>query len=197
MPSPYHLFEYLFSSNAFVCDNIMRVKQTARKSTGTTTQRSSARKDPVRHHMTNLLQTKRKSTTPKRQTEAQAYPSRGKRLPSAFYEDSPEAVKVKPRYKPGQLALKEIKKLQKGWEMLIPRAPFHRLVRELTQHLHAENEPPLRFQTAALEALQEAAEAYLLGLFEDSYLCTIHAKRVTLFVVDMQLVARLRRQRGT
>ena len=61
--------------------------------------------------------------------------------------------------------------------------PFQRLVREITQTYS----PYLQFQSGAILALQEAAEAYLVGLLEDSNLCAIHAKRVTIMPRDMQL----------
>jgi histone H3 len=54
----------------------------------------------------------------------------------------------------------------------------------------------VRFQSLALEGLQEAAEAYLVGLFEDTNLCAIHAKRVTICPKDMQLARRIRGERA-
>jgi histone H3/H4 len=51
----------------------------------------------------------------------------------------------------------------------------------------------MRLLTASFQ--QEAAEAYLIGLFEDAYLCTIHARRVTLFTRDLQLARRIRSER--
>ena len=72
--------------------------------------------------------------------------------------------------------------------MLIRKLPFQRLVREIAHDLKSE----LRFQSSAIGALQEAAEAYLVSLFEDTNLCTIHAKRVTIQSKDMQLARRLR-----
>jgi len=68
------------------------------------------------------------------------------------------------------------------------RAPFQRLVREIAMNYNDE----LRFQASSLIALQESAEAYLVGLFEDTNLCCIHAKRVTIFSKDMQLAKRIR-----
>ena len=92
------------------------------------------------------------------------------------------------RYRPGTVALREIRRYQKGTELLIRKLPFQRLVREITQYFKAD----LRFQSAALAALQESSEAYLVGLFEDTNVCAIHAKRVTVFPKDMQLARRLR-----
>ena len=92
------------------------------------------------------------------------------------------------RYRPGTVALREIRRYQKGTELLIRKLPFQRLVREITQQFRAD----LRFQSAALQALQESTEAYLVGLFEDTNVCAIHAKRVTIFPKDMQLARRLR-----
>jgi histone H3 len=89
---------------------------------------------------------------------------------------------------PGTVALREIRKYQKSTELLIRKLPFQRLVREIAQ----EHKPDLRFQSTAIAALQEAAEAYLVGLFEDTNLCAIHAKRVTIFPRDIQLARRIR-----
>ena len=86
------------------------------------------------------------------------------------------------------LALKEIKKMQSQTEAVIPRLPFQRLVRDIAR---ASNQD-IRFSVHALKALQEASECYLTGLFEDSYLVTLHAKRVTLMAKDIQLARRIR-----
>ena len=93
-----------------------------------------------------------------------------------------------PRYRPGIVALREIRRYQKSTELLIRRLPFQRLVREIAQNMKTE----LRFQASALSALQEASEAYLIGLFEDTNLCTLHAKRVTIMPKDIQLAQRIR-----
>ena len=92
------------------------------------------------------------------------------------------------RYRPGTVALREIRRYQKSVELLIPKLPFQRLVREIAQDF----KPDLRFQASALLALQEAAEAYLTGLFEDGMLATIHAKRVTFGPFDLTLVQLIR-----
>mmetsp|Transcript_16105 Transcript_16105/g.33017 ORF Transcript_16105/g.33017 Transcript_16105/m.33017 type:complete len:152 (+) Transcript_16105:69-524(+) len=95
----------------------------------------------------------------------------------------------KPRLKPGQGALKEIRKYQKSTELLMRKLPFARLIREVQQSFTTF---PYRWQAAACMALQEAAEAHLVGLFEDSNLCAIHNNRITLQVKDMQLARRIR-----
>ena len=96
------------------------------------------------------------------------------------------------RYRPGTVALREIRKYQKSNELLIKRLPFQRLVREIAAGFNTD----LRFQSVALLALQEAAEAYLIKLFEDTNLCAIHAKRTTIMVKDMQLARRIRGERA-
>ena len=96
--------------------------------------------------------------------------------------------KKKFRFRPGTVALREIKKYQKATTMLLPRAPFHRLVRSICGGIDGN----LRFQSQALIALQESAEAYLTGVFEDSNLCAIHANRVTVMKKDMDLARRIR-----
>ena len=99
--------------------------------------------------------------------------------------------KRKNRFKPGTVTLREIKRYQKSVDMLLPRAPFQRLVRTITMDM----DHSLRFQSQALQALQEATEAYIVGLFEDTNLCAIHAKRMTVMKKDMDLARRIRGDR--
>ena len=100
--------------------------------------------------------------------------------------------KKKHRYRPGTVALREIRKYQKSTDLLIRKLPFQRLVREIAQNFKTD----LRFQSTAILALQEASEAYLVGLFEDTNLCAIHAKRVTIMPSDIQLARRIRGERS-
>ena len=93
------------------------------------------------------------------------------------------------RYRPGERALKEIRFYQRNTDLLIRRLPFARLVREVQTYFFRK---PYRWQAEAMSALQEAAEAHLVGLFEDANLCTIHAKRVTIMPKDIQLARRIR-----
>lgn len=102
--------------------------------------------------------------------------------------DAQKGVKKPHRFRPGTVALREIRKFQKTTELLIRKLPFQRLVREIAQDIKAD----LRFQGSALEALQEAAEAYLISVFEDANLCAIHAKRTTLMSQDITLAQRIR-----
>jgi len=101
-------------------------------------------------------------------------------------------VKKPHRFRPGTVALREIRRYQKSTELLLRKLPFQRLVREIAQDYKTD----LRFQSAAVAALQEAAEAYLVGLFEDTNLCAIHAKRVTIMPKDIQLARRIRGERA-
>lgn len=89
----------------------------------------------------------------------------------------------------GERALKEIRKYQGGTDLLLRRLPFARLVREIQMNM---SKIPYRWQGTAILALQEAAEAHLVGLFEDSNLCALHGKRVTIMPKDMQLARRIR-----
>ena len=86
------------------------------------------------------------------------------------------------------MALREIRRYQKSTDLLVRRLPFQRLVREIAQDFKQE----LRFQSSAILATQEASEAYLVGLMEDTNLCAIHAKRVTIMPKDIQLTRRIR-----
>ncbi|KZV67097.1 histone 3 [Peniophora sp. CONT] len=100
-------------------------------------------------------------------------------------------VKKPHRFRPGTVALREIRRYQKSTELLIRKLPFQRLVREIAQDFKTD----LRFQSSAIMALQEAAEAYLVSLFEDTNLAAIHAKRVTIQPKDLALARRLRGER--
>ncbi|PNH02820.1 histone H3 [Tetrabaena socialis] len=134
--------------------------------------------------MARTKQTARKSTggkAPRKQLATKA----ARKTPATG------GVKKPHRYRPGTVALREIRKYQKSTELLIRKLPFQRLVREIAQDFKTD----LRFQSQAVLALQEAAEAYLVGLFEDTNLCAIHAKRVTIMPKDIQLARRIRGER--
>ena len=95
----------------------------------------------------------------------------------------PAAPKKPHRYRPGTVALREIRQYQKLTELLIRRLPFQRLVREIAQDMKGR----LNFASTVILALQEAAEAYLVGLFKDTNQCAIHAKCITIMPKDIQL----------
>ena len=103
-------------------------------------------------------------------------------------------VKRPRRYRPGTVALREIRRYQKSTETLIRKKPFQHLVREIFQELDRQKikVSDTRFQSTALLALQEASEAYLVNLFEWTNLAAIHAKWVTVMPKDMQLARRIR-----
>nr|XP_058139288.1 uncharacterized protein LOC131274930 [Dasypus novemcinctus] len=95
------------------------------------------------------------------------------------------------RYRPGTAALRETRRYRKSTELLVRKLPFQRLAKEVAQDFRTD----LRFQSA-IGALQEASEAYPVGLFEDTDLCAIHAKRVTIMPRDIQLARRIRGERA-
>uniref|UniRef100_A0A803VC84 Core Histone H2A/H2B/H3 domain-containing protein n=1 Tax=Ficedula albicollis TaxID=59894 RepID=A0A803VC84_FICAL len=95
-----------------------------------------------------------------------------------------------PGRRPGQRALQEIRKYQSSTRLLLRAGPFARLVRELC--LLFTRGVDYRWQRMALLALQEATEAFVVRLMEDGYLCSLHARRVTLYPKDLQLARRLR-----
>ncbi len=100
-------------------------------------------------------------------------------------------VKKPHRWRAGTAALREIRRFQKSTDLLIPRGTFARLIREyLAEHTLPSGEA-CRITGNALLALQEAAEAILVALFEDTQLCSVHAKRVTVMAKDMLLAKRL------
>ena len=102
-------------------------------------------------------------------------------------------VKKPHRYRPGTVALREIRRFQKSTELLIRKAPFQRLVREMCQdELTYGISSDVRFQSTAMLALQEASEAYVVHFFEWTNLAAIHAKRVTIMDRDMKLAMCIR-----
>ncbi|XP_036724574.1 uncharacterized protein LOC118903524 [Balaenoptera musculus] len=137
--------------------------------------------------MARTKQTARKSTGGKAPRKQLATKAARKSAPATG------GVKKPHRYRPGTVALREIRRYQKSTELLIRKLPFQRLVREIAQDFKTD----LRFQSSAVMALQEACEAYLVGLFEDTNLCAIHAKRVTIMPKDIQLARRIRGERVT
>ena len=136
--------------------------------------------------MARTKQTARKSTGGKAPRKQLATKAARKSAPATG------GVKKPHRFRPGTVALREIRRYQKTTELLLRKAPFQRLVREVAQDFKTD----LRFQTSAVMALQEACEAYLVGLFEDTNICAIHAKRVTIMPKDIQLARRIRGERA-
>lgn len=91
------------------------------------------------------------------------------------------------RFRPGTVALMEIRRYQKTTDPVIPRKSFYRLCVEIGQEFKTD----VRFQRDAIEALREGAEAYLVWMFEYANLAAIHTRRVTIMPKDIQLVRRI------
>ena len=142
--------------------------------------------------MARTKQTARKSTGGKAPRKQLATKAARKSAPTAG------GVKKPHRYRPGTVALREIREYQKSTELLMRKLPFQRLVREVANDIAAGTRFPEgpRWQSQAVVALQEAAEAYLVHLFEDSNLEAIHAKRVTILAKDIQIARRIRGERA-
>jgi histone H3 len=136
--------------------------------------------------MARTKQTARKSTGGK--APRKQLPTKESRKNQA----STGGVKKPYRYRPGTVAMREIRRYQKSTDLLLRKLPFQRMVREIAQDFKND----LRFQSTAILALQEASEAYLVSLFEDTNLCAVHAKRVTIMPKDIQLARRIRGERS-
>ena len=132
--------------------------------------------------MARTKQTARKSTGGKAPRKQLATKAARKSAPAAG------GVKKPHRYRPGTVALREIRRYQKSADLLIRKLPFQRLVREIAQDFKQD----LRFKADSILALHEASEAYLVSLAEDSNLCAIHARRVTIMPKDIQLAKQIR-----
>ena len=109
----------------------------------------------------------------------------------------PQGVRKPRKWRAGTVALREIRKYQKNTDLLIRKLPFRRFVRELCDQLTNMVALPqgYRWQSGAIMALQEATESYLVHLFEDTQLNSIHAKRITIMIKDIQLARRIRGER--
>jgi histone H3/H4 len=117
-----------------------------------------------------------------------------KRRPAVASRDAATADGQTPgpkrkKFRPGDRWRHEILKYQRSTDLLIRRLQFARLVKEVTESVHARE---FRWSVNAMEALQEGVEAFLVGLMEDGQLCAIHARRITLMTRDMQLAQRIR-----
>jgi histone H3 len=129
-------------------------------------------------------------------SNAAAFGVPAKRSPGRKVKVAARAAKAaRPhRFRPGTVALRDIRKYQKSTKLLLRRLPFSRLVREICQE--RKRDLDLRWQATAMLAIQEAAEAYIVGLMEDANLCVLHAKRVTLMPKDIHLARRIRGERA-
>ena len=136
--------------------------------------------------MARTKQTARKSTGGKAPRKQLAMRAARKSAPAAGGAKKPH------RYRPGTVALREIRRLQKSTDLLICKLPFQRLVREIYQ----DNKRDIRLKSTTSLMYQEAAEAYHVGLFEDTNLCAIHANRVTVMPKDIQLARHIRGERS-
>ncbi|KAF9946424.1 centromeric DNA-binding histone H3-like protein cse4 [Modicella reniformis] len=120
---------------------------------------------------------------------------KGRAAAATVMPGDPIAPSKPRRYRPGVKALREIRQYQRTTDLLIQKLPFARVVREIADVCAADSSTlstGMRWQSSALLALQEAAEAYMVHLFEDANLCAIHAKRVTVMQRDIQLARRIR-----
>eukprot|EP01064_Diplonema_japonicum_P013963 TRINITY_DN214_c0_g1_i2.p1 TRINITY_DN214_c0_g1~~TRINITY_DN214_c0_g1_i2.p1 ORF type:complete len:143 (+),score=63.14 TRINITY_DN214_c0_g1_i2:58-486(+) len=99
-----------------------------------------------------------------------------------------ESSEGKRRWRPGTVALREIFKLQKTSKLLLQKAPFQRLVRETMNNYKTG----LSFKPSALEAVQEATESYMVGLFQAAVMMQIHRKKQTLNHLDLNIARRIR-----
>ncbi|RCK58067.1 histone H3-like centromeric protein CSE4 [Candida viswanathii] len=136
----------------------------------------------------DVVETVRSTSSQQQQQQQQQHPQRRQTATSAR-----TAPRVKKRYRPGVKALREIREYQRTTGLLLRKLPFARLVREISLEFVGPDYG-LRWQSNAILALQEALESFLVHLLEDTNLCAIHAKRVTIMQKDLQLARRIRGQ---
>ena len=119
---------------------------------------------------------------------AKASKAKGKASGNKKTAPASDGQKKKFKWRPGTVALREVKRYQKKTDLLLLRAPFQRVVREIAHSY----DPEARFSPESLHAIQEAAEMHIVSLMEDSQLCAIHANKVTVTKKDLLLARRLR-----
>jgi histone H3 len=149
--------------------------------------------------MARTKQTARKTVDGKTPRQQAIQKSARKTAPTTSGVKHAEKLERKPhRFRPGTVALREIRKYQKSTDTLIRKLPFQRLVREIAADLamKPQDADQWRFQYSAFEALQYASEAYIVSIFEDTNLVAIHAKRTTIQPKDMKLALRIRGDRS-
>lgn len=129
---------------------------------------------------------RRKSINPKPRNKTVNTFREEQKMKSPFHR---REINQNKKRNPGQKVLREIHKLQHTTNLLIPRASFNKLLRTVCEE---QVEGNFRWTSDAVTVMQAAAEDYLVGLFEDSYLCSIHCKRMTLLSKDLQLARRIR-----
>jgi histone H3 len=132
-----------------------------------------------------MARTKNKPVPSRRGTPTKPTPGPARRVPPR----QPDDQRRRHRFRPGTVALREIRKYQRSTELLVRKLPFARLLREIGNQVAPE---PFRWAADAFMALQEATEDFMVHLFEDTNLCAIHAKRVTIMPKDLQLARRIR-----
>lgn len=130
---------------------------------------------------------------PMRAGQRTAYTALARKVRKSFRAPETGGVKKPHRYRPGTVALREIRRYQRSTDLLISKLPFQRLVRGILRNTYSQ--VGFRIQASALLALQESTEAYIIHLYEDTQLCALHAKRVTITQRDMLLAQRLREVR--
>ena len=122
----------------------------------------------------------RTKATPKKQDLLTTYANAAK-SPAKYFKPH--------RYRPGTVALKKIRRYQGTTGLLIPKATFQRVVRDIAQH--DKEASKFKWQSLAMLALQEAAEDYIIGLLKDAQLCAIHSNRETIQPHDIHLCLRV------
>ena len=164
-------------------ENMVKTKRT-QKLTAKEKSTLQAGKQPRQPIPAKLLRKTRKGTKAARK-EVDGATKAGRKVTNkgSTHVNSTGGVKKPKRYKPGTVALREIRRYQKSMELLCSKLAMSRLIREIAQGFKTN----LRFQSSTIGALHESAEAYIVGLFEDTNLCAIHAKRVTIMPKDLQL----------
>merc|ERR1719233_1188658 len=170
-------------SSGFLTHKTLEESQTAKKTPTPAKHQKNAKHPTARKSTAPPVETQKMPTTTPRSKKNVPPPSRQPRRSGGL------GTPGRRRYRPGTRALMEIRKFQKSSNLLIPKLPFSRVIREICTKICTT---AMRFQSSAIMALQEAAEAYLVTLFEDTVLCAIHAKRVTVMPKDMQLARRIR-----
>ncbi|OTF77485.1 hypothetical protein BLA29_007204 [Euroglyphus maynei] len=166
---------------------MVRTKQAAKKYESYTIHTKTTVK--IEKNSSNKKNLKKKSSSTTK-NKSKSLKIRRRQQHDAYSDDDQASIIKRKRYRPGTLALHEIRRYQSSGRLLISKLEFQRLIYQIINEMYGKNK--YRFQTSAIQALQEASESYLTGLFDDTNLLAIHAKRVTIMPKDLYLAIRIR-----
>ena len=171
-----------------IVDDIVKEEPSAEDAKGDTTNDAPPKKTTIKGRTRGSAKRKPRKKTAVKKLGGKKSMRKGATTPPGG------GVRKPRRWKPGTVTLREIRKTQKSTELLVPRAPMNRFIRQLLQEVQPSEDPIGRFKAEAVEALQQAAESYLIDMFANVNKIAISQKRQTVLKRDLELLQRVQMQ---